>query len=177
MPDCADHEMPSQRCMIPHAPLAFVWLESDHGDLLAAAWQDPDVDLPPPTPRRDLPELRPTAFEVAAYVRDPAAWRPPVVLPAGSLHARRVWEALAAIPPGEVRTYAEIARAIGSAPRAVGHACRANPWPLFIPCHRVVPAGFHRKRDAGGYAGDLDGLLATVKQALLRHEGWSFPST
>lgn len=162
--------------MIPHAPLAFVWLESGQGDLLAAAWQDPDADPSALEPSRNLPELRPPAFEVVAYARDPRAWRPPAVLPAGSLHARRVWAALAAIPPGEVRSYAEIARAIGSAPRAVGHACRANPWPLFIPCHRVVPAGFERKRDAGGYAGDVDGPLAAVKQALLRHEGWAFPS-
>jgi AraC family transcriptional regulator of adaptative response/methylated-DNA-[protein]-cysteine methyltransferase len=52
----------------------------------------------------------------------------------------RVWEALRAIPRGETRTYAEIARAVGSpkAVRAVGAACGANPLAVVVPCHRVV---------------------------------------
>jgi AraC family transcriptional regulator, regulatory protein of adaptative response / methylated-DNA-[protein]-cysteine methyltransferase len=54
----------------------------------------------------------------------------------------RVWRALTAIPAGETRSYAEIARAIGHprAARAVGNACAANPVALAIPCHRALPA-------------------------------------
>jgi AraC family transcriptional regulator of adaptative response/methylated-DNA-[protein]-cysteine methyltransferase len=54
----------------------------------------------------------------------------------------RVWEALRAIPRGETRTYAEIARTVGSpkAVRAVGAACGANPLAVVVPCHRVVGA-------------------------------------
>ena len=61
---------------------------------------------------------------------------------------RRVWRRLMRIPPGEVMTYAEVAREIGSprAARAVGMACAANPLLLAVPCHRVVasrgPGGF-----------------------------------
>lgn len=60
----------------------------------------------------------------------------------------RVWQALGAIPYGETRTYAEVAKAIGrpSAARAVARACATNPVALAIPCHRVVPA-------AGGVGG------------------------
>ena len=56
---------------------------------------------------------------------------------------QRVWRALLEIPRGETRTYAEIAKAIGSATsiRAVGAACGANPLAVVIPCHRVVGAG------------------------------------
>ncbi|HEY3324864.1 MAG TPA: MGMT family protein [Planctomycetota bacterium] len=52
----------------------------------------------------------------------------------------RVWEAMHAIPFGQTRTYAQIAKAAGSpkATRAVGTACGANPVVLLIPCHRVV---------------------------------------
>lgn len=55
----------------------------------------------------------------------------------------RVWEALRRIPPGQTRTYGEIAQAIGRprAARAVGQACAANPLPLLIPCHRVIGSG------------------------------------
>lgn len=65
----------------------------------------------------------------------------------------RVYEALAQVPFGEVRTYTEIAEAIGQprAVRAVGTANGANPVSLVIPCHRIVAAG----GKLGGYAGGL----------------------
>jgi methylated-DNA-[protein]-cysteine S-methyltransferase len=69
--------------------------------------------------------------------------------PHGSVFQKRVWAALCAIPPGETRSYADIARAIGSGPRAVGGANGANPIPLFIPCHRVIAAD----GSLGGYSG------------------------
>ena len=63
---------------------------------------------------------------------------------------QRVWEALRAIPRGETRTYAEIARAVGrpAAARAVASACAANPAAVVIPCHRVVRSD----GGMGGYA-------------------------
>jgi AraC family transcriptional regulator of adaptative response/methylated-DNA-[protein]-cysteine methyltransferase len=61
----------------------------------------------------------------------------------------RVYEALRAIPYGETRSYADVARAIGQprAVRAVARACATNPVALVVPCHRVVP----RAGGAGGY--------------------------
>lgn len=77
---------------------------------------------------------------------------------------QRVWRALQAIPRGEVRTYAEVARSVGNprSARAVGRACAANPIPLLVPCHRVVRAG-------GGLGGFSAGLA--WKQLLLAIEG------
>jgi len=53
---------------------------------------------------------------------------------------RRVWDALRSIPPGETRTYTEIAQAVGApgAARAVARACATNPVALVVPCHRVI---------------------------------------
>lgn len=48
---------------------------------------------------------------------------------------------IAAIGYGETLTYGQLAQQIGSAPRAVGQACRHNPFPIIIPCHRVTSAG------------------------------------
>ena len=75
----------------------------------------------------------------------------------------RVWQALAAIPYGETRTYGDVATAIGRprAVRAVARACASNPVALAIPCHRVVPA-------AGGVGGYRWG--AARKKALLARE-------
>lgn len=53
---------------------------------------------------------------------------------------RKVWKALQAIPYGELRSYKEVAKAIGKprATRAVGRAVGSNPVPILIPCHRVI---------------------------------------
>ena len=84
---------------------------------------------------------------------------------AGTPFQRRVWNAISAIPRGQVLTYGEIAQQIGSGPRAVANACGANHLPLVIPCHRVVA-----KNGLGGFMqGDPNGLK--VKKWLLKHEG------
>lgn len=56
---------------------------------------------------------------------------------------RRVYAACRAVRPGHTCTYGELAHAIGdaSALRAVGQALGRNPWPLVVPCHRVLAAG------------------------------------
>lgn len=68
----------------------------------------------------------------------------------GTPFQRRVWDELRRIPRGEVRTYGEVARAVGApaAARAVARACATNPVALVIPCHRVVPAD----GSTGGYS-------------------------
>jgi methylated-DNA-[protein]-cysteine S-methyltransferase len=53
-------------------------------------------------------------------------------------HLGAVMRAMAAIPYGETRTYAQLAEAVGSGAVAVGQACGANPLPVVVPCHRVV---------------------------------------
>jgi methylated-DNA-[protein]-cysteine S-methyltransferase len=76
---------------------------------------------------------------------------------------RAVWDALVAIPYGQVRTYGDVAAAVGRprAVRAVGNANHVNPWPVLVPCHRVVGA-----HGLGGYGGGPD-----VKTFLLALEG------
>ena len=61
--------------------------------------------------------------------------------PEGPPFQRRVWAALRDIPPGQTRTYGDLARLLGTHPRAVGSANAANPVCVAIPCHRVVAAG------------------------------------
>ena len=58
----------------------------------------------------------------------------------GTIFQKKVWKQLMKIPYGETRSYREIAEAIGRprAYRAVGSACKQNPYPVTIPCHRVI---------------------------------------
>ncbi len=95
----------------------------------------------------------------------------PCQMSSGSLFQQKVWRALQRVPYGQVKTYGTLARELGSSARAVGNACRNNPFPVIIPCHRVVAAS-----GVGGYAGDT--LLRQkgkidfmqIKQWLLVHE-------
>ena len=84
----------------------------------------------------------------------------------GTGFQRAVWAEISKIPLGETRTYGEIATKINSSPRAVGNACRNNPIPIIIPCHRVVSAN-----SIGGYEGETQGGKINVKRWLLNHEG------
>ncbi len=82
--------------------------------------------------------------------------------PHGTPYRQKIWVALRAIPHGETRSYAQIARAAGGSPRSVGCANAANPIPIFIPCHRVLASC-----GLGGYSGG-EGLA--TKRALLALE-------
>ena len=86
----------------------------------------------------------------------------------GTDFQKKVWAALKKIPRGEVVTYGELAAQLNTSALAVGNACRCNPVPVVIPCHRVVSAsGF------GGYAGKTSGTIFDIKKWLLKHEGCS----
>ena len=84
----------------------------------------------------------------------------------GTPFQQKVWNELKNIPAGKVVTYGELAKKLGTSARAVGNACRQNPIPVVIPCHRVVSA-----TGIGGYAGDTSGDLLKIKSWLLQHEG------
>lgn len=103
--------------------------------------------------------------QLAAYLADPAfAFDLPLSVTATPFR-HRVWQALCAIPPGAPLTYGELARRLGSAARAVGQACGANPIPIVIPCHRVVA-----KYGLGGFMNHGSGDPLDIKRWLLRHE-------
>src|SRR3990172_3145721 len=58
--------------------------------------------------------------------------------PQGTPFQQRVWQVMRTVPPGETRSYGALARELGTCARAVGNACRSNPLPIIIPCHRIV---------------------------------------
>lgn len=87
----------------------------------------------------------------------------------GTDFQRQVWQALAEIPYGELRSYRDIARGIGrdKAVRAVGAANGRNPLPIVVPCHRVIGSN----GTLTGFAGGLE-----VKRQLLQLEGALLPA-
>lgn len=87
------------------------------------------------------------------------------LLKQGSSYRNQVWAALCQIPFGETITYSALAKKIGSSARAVGNACRDNPYAVFIPCHRVVAVS-----GMGGYCGQTEGNFMAIKYKLLEFE-------
>lgn len=108
-------------------------------------------------------EFRSLLADVVAAVEQPGDSRHIPLDVQGTAFQESVWQALRRIPPGETRSYAEIAAAVGrpGAVRATGSANGANNVAVLIPCHRVIRSD----GTLGGYAYGLE-----IKQALLERE-------
>jgi AraC family transcriptional regulator of adaptative response/methylated-DNA-[protein]-cysteine methyltransferase len=151
-------------------------VESSLGPMLVAATDKGVCRLSFGRGREELERLFPNAGlveggeefaalvqRVVAAVDDPASGRDIPVDVRGTAFQERVWQELRKIPPGETRSYAEIAAAAGNANavRAAGSANGANHVPVLIPCHCVIRSD----GSLGGYAYGLD-----IKRELLARE-------
>lgn len=103
--------------------------------------------------------------QIDRYLDDPAFRFDLPLREKGTAFQRRVWRAISVVAPGHTRRYGELAAELDSAARAVGQACGSNPYPLVIPCHRIVAAG-----GMGGFAHSSGGYLMDIKRWLLGHE-------
>lgn len=154
-------------------------IESPLGPLLLAAssqgltgvWFDDQRHRPPAAVVAVWPQdpahpvLQAAATQLGAYFQGLlASWDLPLDLSAGTPFQQSVWHALLKIPPGQTRSYGQVAQQIlrPEAVRAVGTAIGRNPLGIVVPCHRVIGA----RGALTGYAGGLD-----RKWALLRLEG------
>jgi len=115
----------------------------------------------------EKPLAKQTAEQIERYFERASAKFDLPLASVGTAFQQRVWQAISDIPPGAVRTYGQLAKQLGSAPRAVGQACGANYFPIVIPCHRVVSSS-----GIGGFSHHAeDGFFRNVKRWLLAHEG------
>jgi len=98
----------------------------------------------------------------AWFANDLAAFDLPLA-PSATPRGGALRAAIAAIPYGETLSYGALARLAASSPRAIGQACARNPFPIVIPCHRVLAAGGR----LGAYSA---GAGPATKRWLLDHE-------
>lgn len=103
-------------------------------------------------PLEETPLLQEAARQLSAYLAGKRKAFELPLAPDGTLFQRNVWQVLRTIPYGETLSYGEVAELAGVSrgAQAVGMACRQNPIPLFIPCHRVVGADGALTGFAGG---------------------------
>ena len=153
---------PFQACV--KAPFGTIGVSATDTHVTGIRYLSPDV--PALAPKRNTVAYL-ACVQLQAYLDDPAFDFDLPFRLSGTRHQLAVWEAMRAIPPGEVRTYGQLAQAIGSSARAVGGACGANPLPIVVPCHRVVGSG----GSLGGFMGAREeGFELSIKRWLLAHE-------
>ena len=159
-----NHEAGAARAARYQTPFGPGWIEySDNGiSEIVLPGLEPSAPIEPVPP----PDVAGLAEQLTAYFAG-GRWpeHPELVARAGSTSfTRRVYETVAAIPAGRIRTYGDIARQLGrpGAARAVGRAMATNPFPVVIPCHRVV-----------GSSGSLTGFAGGIemKASMLEMEG------
>lgn len=145
----------------PFAALAAIGIRTEQGRLTGIDFLP--LDTPEVAPQDVLAQQ--VCDQLAAYLADPTYVFDLPLATVGTPFRRRVWQALRDIPPGRPLSYGELAQRLGSAPRAVGQACGANPLPIVVPCHRVVA-----KNGLGGFMNHSAGDPLAIKRWLLHHE-------
>jgi len=144
------------------APGFSIGVRCDEDEIHAIEYLEPRAEIEPTNAL-----AREAASQLKTYLADADFVIDLPLRPSGTAFQRRVWEQIAAIPTRQTRTYGELAKALHNAPRAVGQACGANPFPLIVPCHRVLATG----GGLGGFARQRGGFLLDIKRWLLAHEG------
>lgn len=143
-------------------PFAALGVRIEQEQLTSLTFLPPETALDPGR----HPLIRQLEEQLDAYRQNPRHRFALPLAPRGSDYRQRVWRALLEIPSGQVLSYGELARRIGSAARAVGQALGDNPLPIIIPCHRVIAAD----GGLGGFNHNRAGYSLNVKRWLLQHE-------
>lgn len=151
----------SQWTLIVDTPVGAIGVRTQQEQLIEVEYLGQGVGARKPASAFD----REVERQLKAYFRQQDFVFHLPVQSSGTAFQRKVWALMLKIPAGKTRTYGDVARELGSSPRAVGNACRANPLPLVVPCHRIVSAN-----GIGGFAGQRSGEKIDIKQWLLQHE-------
>lgn len=139
-------------------PIGSVRIDGDEGSIHRIR-----IDSERHAPRRaDGPAVIAAAEQLEAWF-DGALKRFDIALtPAKTARGQVLRDGLIAVPYGQTSSYGALARALGSGPRAIGQLCARNPFPIVVPCHRILATGALGHYSAG------DGQA--TKQWLLDHE-------
>ena len=145
------------------SPVGRLRLVSDGNHITAIEWENLQTGVPTGQEQSD-PALNTCISQLEEYFSGERRHFELPLAPQGTEFQRSVWQALAQIPYGELRSYRDIAESLHNpkAVRAVGAANGRNPLPIVVPCHRVVGSD----GSLTGFAGGLE-----AKKVLLRLEG------
>lgn len=147
-------------CLDVQTPVGVLRVTAQDGGLKSVSWINKKT-----VHSSDNPVLKQAAKELREYFSGLRVRFTVPLRPEGTIFQKAVWKTCRRIPFGKTRTYGALAESAGSpgAARAAGSAMAANPLPVFVPCHRVVP----NNGGIGRYSG---GRGVETKQKLLELE-------
>ena len=157
----------SRNYCVVEAPFGRLGISTDFvdGSLMVTGVEYLSKKAPLSAPTNAL--AKETVRQIKQYFKNPACTFDLPLKPFGTAHQQKVWHAVRQVAVGSTMTYGALAKQVKSGPRAVGGACGANPYPLIVPCHRIVSAqgvgGFMKENTVGFYR--------EIKTWLLSHEG------
>lgn len=157
----AKTSLPFMAAISMHSPVGDLTIFAEDDCIVAIEWGWGSIQDPSPLLSR-------TKAALDAYFDGEANLPANLPLaPQGTPYRQKVWQALRGIPPGQTRSYTEIARIAGGSPRSVGGANAHNPIPILIPCHRVLATS-----GLGGYSGgeglETKRILLALEQRTLQ---------
>ncbi|WP_326523716.1 methylated-DNA--[protein]-cysteine S-methyltransferase [Sphingomonas sp.] len=139
-------------------PVGMVRIEGDEHRIHRIA-----IDEARQTPRRaEFPAVIAAAEQLEAWFAGALRRFDIALAPARTVRGQALRDGLSAVGYGTTVTYGELATSLGSAPRAIGQLCARNPFPIVVPCHRVLTRAGADNYSAGG------GIV--TKRWLLDHE-------
>jgi len=147
------------------SPIGIITIICD-GDRLCSIRIDEGGPLPSPGDGTRAPAssvAAAAAEQLDAYFRGELDLFDLPLAPSSSPRGEALRTAIIGVPAGATLSYGALARATGSSPRAIGQACARNPFPVVVPCHRVIASG-------GGIGHYSAGRGITTKRWLLDHE-------
>jgi methylated-DNA-[protein]-cysteine S-methyltransferase len=142
------------------SPFGRLTLSEADGRVTALAWGGAAA-------RDSSPVLREAGRQLAAYFAGELRAFDLPLAPAGAPGEQRVWQAMAAIPYGETRSYGDLGRKLGLSPRTIGRCCATNPLPILLPCHRVIASDGRMGGYSGGEGVETKRRLLQLEHALL----------
>ena len=151
--------MPDTCSIIIQSPLGLIELTATNDRLVSIRIMPAETAVV----TDDAPLLREAGAQLAAWFEGRLRIFDLPLEPLSSPRGELLRAAIAAIPYGDSLSYGAVARTIGSGPRAIGQACRRNPFPIVIPCHRVIGSA-----GSIGYYSGGEGIV--TKLWLLNHE-------
>jgi methylated-DNA-[protein]-cysteine S-methyltransferase len=147
-------QQPLASTILP-SPVGDLTLVADHQALVAILWPNDRprrVVLPECHPHPNHPILLTATHQLTEYFAGRRTVFTVPLAPRGTSFQQAVWRLLRTIPFGETRTYAQLAKQLGSptATRAVGAANGRNPISIIVPCHRIIGSSGKLTGFAGG---------------------------
>jgi methylated-DNA-[protein]-cysteine S-methyltransferase len=140
-------------------PIGMVRIEGDDTAVHRIA-----IEIERQTPRRpDSPAVLAAAEQLEAWFEGALKDFDLALAPPTTSRGLALRGGLVAVEYGQTRSYGELARLLGSGPRAIGQLCARNPFPIVVPCHRILGSG-----GALGHYSAGDGVV--TKRWLLDHE-------